>query len=73
MSCMSISFIFPHARVAPASLQTIIREAYASLKLMKKIDNLTRQLYDQLIKLRNQVKFPPGTITKDIYETDDLA
>ena len=73
MSCMSISSIFPHARVAPASLQTIIREAHISLKLMKKIDNLTRQLYDQLIKLRNQAKFPPGTITKDIYETDDLA
>ena len=70
---MSISSIFPHSRVAPANIQTIIREAHTSLKLMKKIDNLTRHLYDLRKKLRSQVHFPPPTTIKDIYETYDAC
>jgi len=76
MSCMSISSIssvFPHARVAPASLQTVIREAHTSLKLQQRIDILTRRLHDQLKKLRQQVKFPPPTTIHDIYATQDAA
>lgn len=69
MSCMSISSVFTHARVAPASLRTIIREAHASLKLMEKIDALTRGLYDLRKKLKSQVRFTPPTTIKDIYET----
>jgi len=69
---MSLSSIFPHARVAPASLQTIIREAHISLTLQKKIDTLTRRLYEQLKKLEYLLN-SPGRSAQDIYETEHLA
>ena len=73
MSISSISSILPHIRVAPASLQTVIREAHASLKLQERIDILTRRLHEQLKKLRQQLKFPPPTTIHDIYATQDAA